>query len=322
MKKYLYLVIIIVLALSNTAYARTNHLPKLIEVKNFKMLNYTNINLYLVNFTVENEYKAEASLNTSGDVKIEKGNKNEYSMELKLSVGSNFVNIRAIKDGQVFEEANMVILYDSTPPEIIIESNKSLYDSTNIKVFGYIEPDCLLKVDNKEIEYSSIYFETDVGLEKAPSKKNIIISLQDVYGNIAKKNVLVTNIHRKYVEMKIYNIKADVEGKEYILKMAPEIIGGSTMIAIRDISNIFGCQIGYDEPTKAITVKHKGVELKMQIGSPIIFVNGKEEIIHNPPMIRGNGITAVPFRIVEKFGFNVFFNSENKSIRVEEDIYP
>jgi hypothetical protein len=51
---------------------------------------------------------------------------------------------------------------------------------------------------------------------------------------------------------------ATVNGSSKTMSMAPAIIGGRTMIPLRFVAENLGCLVGWDQPTKGVTLAYGG----------------------------------------------------------------
>ena len=51
---------------------------------------------------------------------------------------------------------------------------------------------------------------------------------------------------------------ATVNGSSKTMSTAPAIIGGSTMIPLRFVAENLSCLVGWDQPTKGVTVVYGG----------------------------------------------------------------
>ncbi|NTU60834.1 MAG: hypothetical protein HGA95_00640 [Caldiserica bacterium] len=81
------------------------------------------------------------------------------------------------------------------------------------------------------------------------------------------------------------------------LNIEPQVIGGSTMVPWRYISQELGFTVTYDEKTRKIKAVKNGTKIEMTIGQKLALVNGKEMIMSVPPNLK-NGTTLVPLRFI------------------------
>jgi len=103
------------------------------------------------------------------------------------------------------------------------------------------------------------------------------------------------------------------------LEAAPFISNGRTMVPVRFISETFGAKVVWDSTTQGITITINDTSISMQVGNPVVTVNGKEVKLDAPPVIR-NGRTFVPLRfIMEVFGAKVDYESATRKITI---LYP
>lgn len=97
----------------------------------------------------------------------------------------------------------------------------------------------------------------------------------------------------------------------------PKVIGGRTMVPVRDIFEAIGADVIWEpQERKIVAVKEKNT-LVMTLNSRVIYTNGNmSEMDCEPEVI--NGRTFVPVRYaVEAFGYSVSWNSEDKSVIIK-----
>lgn len=103
------------------------------------------------------------------------------------------------------------------------------------------------------------------------------------------------------------------------LVAAPFISNGRTMVPVRFITETFGAKVVWDATTQSITITVNDTSISMQVGNPVVIVNGKEVKLDAPPVIR-KGRTFVPLRfIMEVFGAKVDYESATRKITI---LYP
>jgi N-acetylmuramoyl-L-alanine amidase len=71
------------------------------------------------------------------------------------------------------------------------------------------------------------------------------------------------------------------------------------MVPLRVISEAFGAEVGWDGPTKTVTITLGDTEIKMTIDRPIALVNGVETMLDAPPEIK-EGSTFVPISFIAR----------------------
>ena len=94
------------------------------------------------------------------------------------------------------------------------------------------------------------------------------------------------------------------------LAVKPQIINDRTLVPVRFISETFGGEVGWDESTSTVTINMAGKEIKLQLNSNIMTVNG-EEIALEVPAQSIEGRTLIPLRALceQALGKNVFWDA-------------
>ncbi len=107
--------------------------------------------------------------------------------------------------------------------------------------------------------------------------------------------VAFANGGRTYVDTTNYDISAFTQN-------------GRTLVPVRFISESFGARVGWEDATQTVTVVSGINTIKLQIGSNVMTVNGKESYLDVPAQTVG-GRTMIPLRaLVEALGKAVFWD--------------
>lgn len=122
----------------------------------------------------------------------------------------------------------------------------------------------------------------------------------------------------------IYSLS--VNGKKLSkLPLEPIIFNDRALVPVREIFEELGADVDYDSLHKLITVSYKNKVVKLEIGSSVATVNGKEYEIPDkaaPKLIAKWGHSAktmVPVRFIsENIGLNVDFDGEKGHISVSD----
>lgn len=97
---------------------------------------------------------------------------------------------------------------------------------------------------------------------------------------------------------------------------APTIINGRTFIPIRALMEAFNGEVQWDNATRTATLTYNNNEVKLTVDSTTAYFNNNSVTLDVAPVII-NGRTMLPVRFVaESFGFNVNWNSENRTITI------
>ena len=90
-----------------------------------------------------------------------------------------------------------------------------------------------------------------------------------------------------------------------------------TMVPVRVISETFGANVSWDDPTQTVTVTSGETVLKLVIGSNTADVNGKEVAMDSVPVLV-NGRTFVPLRFIgEALGYNINYCNASEQIVID-----
>lgn len=102
---------------------------------------------------------------------------------------------------------------------------------------------------------------------------------------------------------------------EYALSQAPVLIDGTTMIPVRDVVELLGGSVAWNEKTQRITISFRHRTVSVTIESQICFANGLPTYMPQAPVLL-DGVTVVPLRIiVDSLGCTV------KWIDTQQNIY-
>ncbi len=90
-----------------------------------------------------------------------------------------------------------------------------------------------------------------------------------------------------------------------------------TMVPVRVISETFGAEVGWDDPTQTVTVTSGETVLKLVIGSNTAILNGNEVAMDSVPTLV-NARTFVPLRFIgEALGYNINYCSITEQIIID-----
>ncbi|MDR2940180.1 MAG: copper amine oxidase N-terminal domain-containing protein [Clostridiales bacterium] len=104
------------------------------------------------------------------------------------------------------------------------------------------------------------------------------------------------------IKLQIDNKDATVNGYKVALDAPPIISNERTMLPIRFIAENLGCNVGWDDKTRTVTVSDGDINISLQIGSNQATVNGESVYLDAPPIITNNR-TMLPIRfIAEELG--------------------
>lgn len=114
-------------------------------------------------------------------------------------------------------------------------------------------------------------------------------------------------------------ISLEIDGTVIRTEVPPTVIGGRTMVPVRDIFEACGAKVNWDANTKTITGEKGDTTVVMQIDSNMLFINEKVTEMDATPVII-DGRTLAPARYVaESFGGIVDWNAEDKVVMIDVD---
>ena len=114
-------------------------------------------------------------------------------------------------------------------------------------------------------------------------------------------------------------ISLEIDGTVIRTEVPPTVIGGRTMVPVRDIFEACGANVTWDPATKKITGSKGGKNVVMQVGSNKLYMNSSVATMDCTPVII-EGRTLAPARYVaESFGGIVDWNAEDKVVMIDDD---
>lgn len=120
------------------------------------------------------------------------------------------------------------------------------------------------------------------------------------------------------IKLIIGRIEASVDGRAYTLEAAPYInpAVSRTLVPVRFISEALNAGVAWDPKTRQVTIKDRGKEITLTIGSREVKVNEVQQIIDCAPVTL-SGRTFVPLRfIIETLEAEVKYDSSNGQILI------
>jgi hypothetical protein len=248
-----------------------------------------------------------------------------YSIEVQLVDGQNVITVVCKDAAGNTTTQTIIVVADFTPPSVIINKIPVLYDATTYELSGRVEPGSKVVVNGVTANVVNDYWKVEIPVKAAPDYTDVTIEATDASGNVANPvNAKITNVHVKIVNLQIGNTIMTVDGKEEKVSVAPEIIGGSTMLPMRDlVEKAFGGKVDWNAATKTATVTYRDTVIVVQIGNKEAIVNGvKTPISGTPPLIKG-GSTLLPFRFIgEALGATVEWFANTKQVKLTLNVWP
>lgn len=127
----------------------------------------------------------------------------------------------------------------------------------------------------------------------------------------ARKNVVTAN-----VVVNGYNLQS---------RYAPYVDGNRTFVPIRELTELMGADVQWDQGTKSVRIRLRNQDVKLKINSSVVYVNNKKMQMDKQSTprltqyVRQNGDykTMVPLRFLsENLGFNVQWNNAARQASV------
>lgn len=240
-----------------------------------------------------------------------------YSIEIQLADGQNVVTVVCKDAAGNTTNQTVTVVADFTAPSIILNKIPTLYDATKYELSGRVEPGSKVTVNGVTASVVNDYWKVEIPVKSAPAFTDVSIEAVDAAGNVANPvTAKITNAHVKVVKLQIGNTIMTVDSKEVVLKVAPEIIKGTTMIPMRSlVVDAFGGTVEWNQTTKTATIVVTTTTIKVQIDNNKATVNDKDVMISGTPPTIKNGQTLLPFRFIgEQLGAKVEYDANTKGI--------
>ncbi|AZN42049.1 N-acetylmuramoyl-L-alanine amidase [Paenibacillus albus] len=111
--------------------------------------------------------------------------------------------------------------------------------------------------------------------------------------------------------------KLYLNGKQLQSGAEPQIVGDTTFVPIRTVTEGLGFDVSWKSPV--VTISNGDTNMLLTIGDKTAIVNGQEASLEKPAMI-STGSTLVPLRFVgEQFGLQVYWDKLSRSVHLYAD---
>jgi len=254
-----------------------------------------------------------------------------FAREITLVPGENTIQIRATDLAGNMSVKLIKVIFDTTVPVLTITSpiNWEKISTKEISVQGNVYPaNTDVYVSNNKI---SVNEDGTFIFSFVPQNSGTLIpvNIRATYP-FSKKTVekTITVVYEPKtlsIMLTVDKNVAIVNGVEQTMDVAPFIDKNSnrTLVPIRFVSEFLGGTVDWNATTRTVTIKfgkninNEGLEIELTIGNTALYVNGKEVKTDVAPLIKDSR-TFVPLRfIAETMGFNVEWNSANRSIAIK-----
>lgn len=121
-------------------------------------------------------------------------------------------------------------------------------------------------------------------------------------------------------DVNIADLSIVVKGKGVVFPDQQPYIDESqrTMVPVRFVSQSLGAQVGWDDPSKTVTIVRNGLEIKLKVGESKALVNG-EAIAFDTKAVFKNDRTMVPLRFIsEILGAKIRWEDTTRTVFIEE----
>ncbi|SEM77729.1 N-acetylmuramoyl-L-alanine amidase [Paenibacillus sp. OV219] len=108
--------------------------------------------------------------------------------------------------------------------------------------------------------------------------------------------------------------KLYLNGKQLQSGAEPQIVGDTTFVPIRTVTEGLGFDVSWTSPV--VTISNGNTSMLLTIGDKTAIVNGQEASLEKPAII-DTGSTLVPLRFVgEQFGLQVYWDKQSRSVHL------
>ena len=319
-------------------YSKTNYITEDPQTKTLKI----DLTPPLITFNFEETtYTAESTFVISGKVSepstlyingimVDVKSDLSYAKEFPIENGGNTFTLRATDVAGNSTIRQITVVLDLTTPVLTVESptNWQQFKGKGVLAKGSVYPEnCNVYVNGEKIPLDE---KGNFDFTYTPKTKNTLLSINitavySLTGKSAEQKILVTyEPQSEKILLTVDKNTALVDGIEKTMDVAPFIDKNSnrTLVPIRFVSEFLGGTVDWNATTRTVTIKfgkninNEGLKIELTIENTIVYVNGKEVKTDVAPLIKDSR-TFVPLRfIAETMGFNVEWNSANRSIAI------
>jgi hypothetical protein len=241
----------------------------------------------------------------------------EFQTQVTLKDGQQSIVFTATDVAGNVGQAQLKVTLDTTPPVLTI-TKPTMYSTvfTNVcEVAGKTEPGAIVRIAGAAVSVNADgSFSFNVMLKEGDNLINITAT--DAAGNQGKTAIPVIYKARTVIHLQVGNTTALVNNARKTLEAAPVIVGGTTMVPLRFISEAFGAIVTWDPVFQIIDIELRGLSIRLQLGANYASVAGKKVILQGIP-VNMKGTTMVPIRFIgEAFGAQVLWNAPTKGIDI------
>jgi len=268
--------------------------------------------------TIGVQGKTEAGVTlTVAEAAVPVSAQGEFQTQVTLKDGQQSIVFTATDVAGNVGQAQLKVTLDTTPPILTI-TKPIMYSTvlTNVcGVSGKTEPGAIVRIAGAAVSVNADgSFSFNVMLKEGDNLINITAT--DAAGNQGKTAIPVIYKARTVIHLQVGNTTALVNNARKTLEAAPVIVGGTTMVPLRFISEAFGAIVTWDPVFQIIDIGLRGLSIRLQLGTNYASVAGKKVILLGIP-VSMKGATMVPIRFIgEAFGAQVLWNAPTKGIDI------
>lgn len=258
----------------------------------------------------KSDYEFEVKIGTE-DMKNDQEKNGKFKLESKTGNWDFDVYVKTTKD--------------DIPPPVEIQETSEATDQTEFEITGKTEKDAKVEIaqgDSKfEVTMDGESFKCKIMLLPAPSMNKFKLIATDPAGNATEKEITIINSHLIDVSMVVGDPIMYINGKATPINPPPTIIKGATMVPLRTVAEVFGCEVTYTNGLIQIKSK-RGDNIILNLNSTGAIVNNNPKTCNPPPTLY-KGKTMVPFRfIAEALGAQVSWEQSTKKIGMKLIVKP
>ncbi len=160
-----------------------------------------------------------------------------------------------------------------------------------------------------ESAFAGAYGLTNVYYEGTEEEWKAIKIKDDAFGYMKKPKI--------YYSCGSDGIRVYLNGKKVEFDQEPVILEGRTLVPVRAVVEAMGGGAEWDDESKTAALRFEKHEIKLTAGSTTASLDGETKTLDKAPEIIGERM-LIPIRFVaEGFGFNVYWDTEIKSVFIE-----
>lgn len=191
----------------------------------------------------------------------------------------------------------------------------------NVYVSGYYGPNVVVVSKDGErlyIDNDGSYCWVDK-IEIVNDVLNIHYLLDDMGNNDGVKTLDLSKIYRE--SQKANEVKVLLNGDPVEFDQPPEIVNERTLVPIRAVMEKMGGEVVWHGDTNTTEIRFDGNRMQLVLNSTTAFYNNEAYKLDVAPQAINNR-TLMPLRfIAEKFGFDVGWDGETRTVIITTTIY-